>query len=116
LLPLSFRRSTRKVDESRHSDRQPEGSPQRRDLSARVERLRRLCDARRLDAGLLTNPLELIEGQSAGFAGQRTVAHAARRREAENLADLVLAVSAFRHSYRFYRLLSEPAIACRFQP
>ena len=71
LLPLPIRWRARKIDHSRHSDRHPEGSPHGRRPPASVEPLRGLRDSRRLDARLLTDALELIEGQPAGFGGQR---------------------------------------------
>jgi hypothetical protein len=59
-----------------------------------------LGDSRRLDAGLLTDALELIERQPAGFAGERTVTRAARRRETENFAYFLVSVSPLGHTYR----------------
>jgi hypothetical protein len=56
-----------------------------------------LRDSRWLDARLLTDALELIESQPAGFGGQRRVARAARCRETENLAYLLVAVSTLIH-------------------
>ena len=102
LLPLPIRWGARKIDHPRHSDRQSEGSPDGRRLPARVEALRGLRDSRWLDARLLTDALELIEGQPAGFGGQRPVARAACRRETENLAYLLVPVSPLGHHYRSY--------------
>ena len=102
LLPFPIRWGSRKIDHPRHADRQTEGSPDGRRPPAGVETCRGLRDSRRLDARFLTDMLDFIEGQAAGFGGQRSIARPARRRETEDLADLVVPVSTCRHSSRLY--------------
>ena len=102
LLPLPIGWRARQGHHARYPDREAERPLDGRRAPAGGERLGRTCDAGGRDAHLLPDALELIQGQPAGFNGGRGIVGIAGRREAENLAHLVVPVSPWRHSAQMY--------------
>jgi hypothetical protein len=98
LLPLAICWSSRKIDHAGHPNRETKRLPHRDSFRANVDSLRSFCDASRLDSNFLADTLKLAKSERPGFTWQRPLAHVVGRRKTENLAYLLLHVSALCHA------------------